>query len=140
MDLIWIFCGSFVLFMSFVFHAFGSVHCCLVFTFWERLLALVCDVQLCFVTLSCGILGQEWCLVVLNSCSLLPLLLCMFCYVHYYNVVSFVFAALFVIAALFVSVALFLFAALFMPLENRTCADTVILLHLASYIYRAMLR
>ena len=40
------FCGSFVLFMSCVCHAFTSVHCCLVITCWERadLLALVCDV------------------------------------------------------------------------------------------------
>ena len=40
------FCGSFVLFMSCVFHAFASVHCCLVVTCWEwaDLLALVCDV------------------------------------------------------------------------------------------------
>ena len=39
-----------MLFMSCVFHAFASVHCCLVVTCWERadLLALVCDVLLCF--------------------------------------------------------------------------------------------
>ena len=45
--------------MSCVFHAFSSVHCCLVVTCWERadLLALVCDVCL-FVTFPCGILGQ----------------------------------------------------------------------------------
>ena len=44
------FCGSFVLFMSCVCHAFMSVHCCLVVTCLERadLLALVCDVWLCF--------------------------------------------------------------------------------------------
>ena len=32
------------------FHAFATVHCCLVVTCWERadLLALVCDVKLCF--------------------------------------------------------------------------------------------
>ena len=44
------FCRSFVLFMSCVWHAFMSVHCCLVVTCWERvdLLALVCDVSLCF--------------------------------------------------------------------------------------------
>ena len=36
-----------MLFMSCVFHAFTSVHCCLVITSWERagLLALVCDVS-----------------------------------------------------------------------------------------------
>ena len=40
------FCGSFVLFMFCVSHAFG----CLVVTCWERAnpLALVCDVLLCF--------------------------------------------------------------------------------------------
>ena len=40
------FCGSLVLFMSCVCHAFVSVHWCLVVTCWERagLLALVCDV------------------------------------------------------------------------------------------------
>ena len=48
------FCGSIVVFMSCVFHAFLSVHCCFVATYWERadLLALV------FVTFQCGILGQ----------------------------------------------------------------------------------
>ena len=47
------FCGSFVLFMSCVCHAFASVLCCLVVTCWERadLLALVCDVYCIFVTL-----------------------------------------------------------------------------------------
>ena len=41
-----------MLFMSCVGHAFASVHCCVVFTCWERavLLALVCDAKLCFVT------------------------------------------------------------------------------------------
>ena len=55
-----------MLFMSCVFHAFASVHCCLVVTCWERadLLALVCDVRLCFVTFPCGILGQMWYLIV----------------------------------------------------------------------------
>ena len=44
------FCGSFVLVMYCVSHAFVSVYCCLVVTCWERadLLALVCDVWLCF--------------------------------------------------------------------------------------------
>ena len=48
------FYGSFVLFMSCVCHAFTPVHCCLVVTRWERadLLALVCDVKLCFLSLS----------------------------------------------------------------------------------------
>ena len=42
-----------MLFMSCVFHAFASVHCCLVVTLWEMadLLALVCDVKLCFCQL-----------------------------------------------------------------------------------------
>ena len=39
-----------MLFMSCVCHVFASVHCYLVITCWERtdLLALVCDVKLCF--------------------------------------------------------------------------------------------
>ena len=39
---------------------FCSVHCCLVFTCWERadLLALVGDVYCIFVTFPCGALGQ----------------------------------------------------------------------------------
>ena len=43
-----------MLFMSCVFHAFASVHCCLVVTCWESadLLVLVCDVKLCFYHLS----------------------------------------------------------------------------------------
>ena len=55
-----------MLFMSCVFHAFSSVHCCLVVTCWERAdhLALVCEVLLCFVTFPCGILGQVWYLIV----------------------------------------------------------------------------
>ena len=41
-----LFCGSVVLFVSCVCHAFASVHCCLVVACWERadLVALVCDV------------------------------------------------------------------------------------------------
>ena len=60
------FFGSFVLFMSCVCQALVSIHCCPVVTCWERadLLALVCDVKLCFVTFPCGILGQVWHLVV----------------------------------------------------------------------------
>ena len=59
------FCGSFVLFMSCVCHAFVSVHSCLVVTCWERahLLAFVCNVKWCFVP--CGILGQVRYLIVL---------------------------------------------------------------------------
>ena len=39
-----------MLFMSYVCHAFASVHCCFVVTCWERtdVLALVCDVKFCF--------------------------------------------------------------------------------------------
>ena len=46
-------------------HAFGSVHCCLLVTCWERagLLALVGDVYCIFVTFPCGILGQVWYLI-----------------------------------------------------------------------------
>ena len=62
------FCGSFVLLLSWVFHAFApqSVHCCLVVTCWEKadLLALVCDVFCVFVAYPCGILGQVWYLIV----------------------------------------------------------------------------
>ena len=56
-----------MLFMTCVFHAFASVHCCLVVTCWERAdrLALVCDVDCVFVTFSCGILSQVWFLIVL---------------------------------------------------------------------------
>ena len=48
-----------MVFMSCVFHAFASVHCCLVVTCWERadLLALACDVCV-FVTFPCGILAR----------------------------------------------------------------------------------
>ena len=53
------FCGSFVLFMSCVCHAFVSVLCYLVVTWRERgdLLALVCDVYCDFVTFSFWYLG-----------------------------------------------------------------------------------
>ena len=51
-----------MLFMSGVFHAFASVHCCLVVTCWEwaDLLTLV----VIFVTFPFGILGQVWYLIV----------------------------------------------------------------------------
>ena len=47
-------------------HAFASVHCCLVVTSWERadLLTLVGDVYCIFVTFPCGIVGQVWYLIV----------------------------------------------------------------------------
>ena len=55
-----------MLFMFCVCHTFASVHCRIVVTCWERadLLALVCDVLFCFVTLPCSILGQVWYLIV----------------------------------------------------------------------------
>ena len=60
--LLWIIC----VFVSCVPHAFASGHCCLVVTCWERtdLLALVGNVYCSFVTLSLGILGQVWYLIV----------------------------------------------------------------------------
>ena len=57
------FCGSFLLFMFRACHVFLSVHCCLVFTCWERadLLAFLYVMFYCvFVTFPCGILGQVW--------------------------------------------------------------------------------
>ena len=63
-----------MLFMSCVFHAFASVHCCLVITCCERadLLALVVMFSCVFVTFPCGILGQVWYLIVSipNLCHL----------------------------------------------------------------------
>ena len=54
--------------MSCVSHAFASVHCWRVVTYWERadLLATVGDVYCIFVTIPCGIciLGQVWYLIV----------------------------------------------------------------------------
>ena len=52
--------------VSYVSHAFASVHCCLVVTCWERadLLALVGDVYCIIVTFPCGILCQVWYLIV----------------------------------------------------------------------------
>ena len=52
--------------MSCVPHAFASVHCCLLVTFWERadLLALVVGVYCIYVTFPCGILCQVWYLIV----------------------------------------------------------------------------
>ena len=59
------FCGSFVLVMSCVNHAFASVHCCLVVTCWERTFKLLFVMFNCgFVTFPCGILGQVWYLIV----------------------------------------------------------------------------
>ena len=49
-----------MLFMSFVCHAFASVHCCLLVTCLERagLLTLVCDVSLCFCHFPMGYPGS----------------------------------------------------------------------------------
>ena len=62
-----IFCGLFVFFLSCVFNAFASIHCCLVVTCLERadLLALLGDVYCIFLNFQCGILSQVWYLVVL---------------------------------------------------------------------------
>ena len=47
-------------FVSYISHAFVSVHYCLVVTCWEKadLLALVGDVYCIFVIFPCGILGM----------------------------------------------------------------------------------
>ena len=58
------FCGSFVLFMSCVYHAFTSVHCCLVVTCWERADLLFVEFNCIFVPFPGGILGQVWYLIV----------------------------------------------------------------------------
>ena len=64
-------------FVSCVFHAFGTVHCCLVVTCWERadLLALVTDVYCIFVTFPCGILVSGMVLDCIFSRSLPSFLL-----------------------------------------------------------------
>ena len=63
-----------MLFVSCVSHAFASVHCCLVVTYWERadLLALAGDVYWVFVTFPFSILGQVFYLIVSfpNLCRL----------------------------------------------------------------------
>ena len=61
-----LFCGSFVLFVSCVCHAFASVHCCLVVICWESVTSWVSFVKFncVFVTNSCGILGLVWNLIV----------------------------------------------------------------------------
>ena len=56
---------SFLLFMSCVCHAFASVYCCLVVTFWEWADLLFVMLNCNFVTFPCGILGQVWYLIVL---------------------------------------------------------------------------
>ena len=61
---------NFLCFLCLVF----LVHCCLVFTCWDRtdLLALVCDVYCIFVTFPRGILGQVlyWIVSFLDRCRL----------------------------------------------------------------------
>ena len=57
-----------MLFMSCVFHAFVSVHCCLMVTCWVGLNSWLLFVMfncVVFVTFPCGILGQVWYLIVL---------------------------------------------------------------------------
>ena len=53
-------------FVSYVSHAFTSIHCCNAFTCLETtdLLALLGDVYCICVTFQSGILGQVWCLIV----------------------------------------------------------------------------
>ena len=61
------FCGSFLLFMFHVCHAFLSVHCSLMVTCWEKayLFALLCMMFYCvFVTFPCRVWGQVWNLIV----------------------------------------------------------------------------
>ena len=61
------FCGSFLLLIFRVCHAVFSVHCSLVVTCLKRanLLALLYVIFSCvFITFPCGVLGQEWCLIV----------------------------------------------------------------------------
>ena len=60
-------CGSLLLILFCVCHAFLSVHCSLVVICWESigLFALFCLVFSCgFVTFPCGVLGQVWHLTV----------------------------------------------------------------------------
>ena len=63
-----------MLFMSCGCHAFTSVHCYLVVTCRVKaeILALVCDVKLCFCPFPIGILSQVWYLIVL-----IPYLCCL---------------------------------------------------------------
>ena len=48
-----------------VYHALLSVHCSLVVTCLGRVnvLAILCDILLCFVTFPCGVLIQVWYLI-----------------------------------------------------------------------------
>ena len=60
------FCGSFVLFMSCVYHAPASVFCCVVVTCLKGVTSWLLFVMFycVFVTFLCGILGQVWNLIV----------------------------------------------------------------------------
>ena len=61
------FCGSFMLFLScYVILSCTLVCWCLVVTCWEMsdLLALICECLIVTLSLSIGILGQVWCLIV----------------------------------------------------------------------------
>ena len=51
-----------MLFMSSVYHAFASVHCCLMIGLTSWLLFVMFNCV--FVTFSCGILAQIWYLIV----------------------------------------------------------------------------
>ena len=70
-----------MLFISCACQAFTPVHCSLMVTCLERtdLLALVCEISICFVTFPCGILGQVWYLIV----SIYDL-----CHLSYFTVLS----------------------------------------------------
>ena len=73
-------------FVSYVSHAFASIHCCNVFTCLETtdLLALLGDVYCIFVTFQSGILGQVWCLIVSFSDLCRPFLLINYLLTEYY--------------------------------------------------------
>ena len=84
-----------MLFMSCIFHAFASVHCCHVVTCWERVDLLFVMFKCVFVTFPFGTLGQVWYLIVSISdlCRLLQYLMecihiqhndCLWC-VDYYD-------------------------------------------------------
>ena len=64
------FCGSFLLFMFRVCHAFLSVHCSHVVTCWERadpVARFYVKFSCICATFPCGVLGQVWHLIVMVS-------------------------------------------------------------------------
>ena len=71
------FCGSLVLFMSCVCHAFAPVHCCLMVTWREMadLSALVCEVLVWFIYFPIWYPGTGLVLSCIDSWSLLSFLL-----------------------------------------------------------------